>query len=86
MKNLIALILICISVIAFGQKRECDKFRDGKFMIVDPVNGNSIIERKGSKQIEIGEGSGLKLKFDVNWLDDCTYTLELKKVIENQYN
>ncbi len=53
-------------------------------MIIDTETGNSIIERKGSKQIEYGEGSGLKLKFKVKWIDDCTYTLELKKVLENQ--
>jgi len=25
----------------------------------------------------------LKLEFKVKWLDDCTYTLELKKILEN---
>ena len=62
---------------------DCSKFRDGKFKIIDDEAGNSIIERKGSKQMEFGEGSGLKLEFKVNWVNACTYTLELKKVLEN---
>ncbi|MEP5256447.1 MAG: hypothetical protein ABJQ39_15405 [Winogradskyella arenosi] len=83
MKNLIALVLICFSTVTFGQTNECKKFKNGKFKIVDAEVGNSIITRKASKQIEYGEGSMLKLEFKVKWLNDCTYTLELKKVLEN---
>ncbi|WP_298144058.1 hypothetical protein [Flavobacterium sp.] len=86
MKNLIVLALICFSTVVFGQTNECKKFRNGKFKIVDEEVGNSIITRKGSKQIEFGEESGLKLEFKVKWIDDCTYTLELKKVLENPNN
>lgn len=86
MKNLIVLALICFSTVVFGQTNECKKFKNGKFKIVDEEVGNSIITRKGSKQIEFGEESRLKLEFKVKWIDDCTYTLELKKVLENPYN
>jgi len=86
MKNLIAGILICISFVAFGQETECDKFKNGKFEIIDTTLGNSIIERKGSKQIEYGKRSKLKLEFKVKWLNDCSYTLELKKILENPNN
>jgi hypothetical protein len=83
MKNLIVLVLICFSTVAFGQTNECKQYKNGKFKIVDPEVGNSIITRKGSKQIEYGERSKLKLEFKVKWVNDCTYTLELKKVLEN---
>lgn len=83
MKNLILGILICISAVAFSQEKECENFKNGKFKIVDAEAGNSLIVRKKSKQIEYGEGSKLKLEFKVIWLNDCTYTLELKKVLEN---
>lgn len=86
MKNLLLLVLICLSTFSFGQENECEKFKNGKFKIVDTKVGNSIIERKGSNQIEYGERSDLKLKFKVRWLNDCTYTLELKKVLENPNN
>lgn len=86
MKNLIMSVLICFSTVTFAQTNECKKFRNGKFKIVDEEVGNSIIIRKGSKQIEYGEDSQVKLEFKVKWIDDCTYTLELKKVLENPYN
>lgn len=77
--------MVIISSGAFGQEMECKDFRNGKFQIISEV-GNSIIERKGSKQIEYGEGSNLKMEFNVKWLNDCTYTLELKEVLENPKN
>ena len=86
MKNLILLLLICVSINVFGQNKECENFKDGKYMIVDSKTGNSIIHRKGATQIEYGEGSKLKLKFKVEWVNDCTYTLQLKKVLENPEN
>ncbi len=83
MKSLIVVILICISTVLVGQEVDCKKFKDGKFKIVDADRGDSIIERYGSRQIEYGDASKLKLEFKVKWLDDCSYTLELKRVIEN---
>jgi len=86
MKNLILGILFCTSTVVFGQNIECENFKNGKFKIIDTETGNFIIERKGSKQIEYGEESKLKIEFKVKWLNDCTYTLELKKVLENPNN
>lgn len=83
MKNLILLILFLSSTIAFGQTRECKKFKNGKFVIPQEEMGNTIIERKGSKQIEYAVNLGLKVEFKVVWIDDCTYTLAYKKVLEN---
>lgn len=76
-------ILLLFSASAFGQKLACENFRDGKFEIVDPAIGKSTIERKGSYQLEYGEASELKLEFKVEWLNECTYTLELENVLEN---
>lgn len=86
MKNSILAILVLTSIAAFGQSSECSKFKNGKFKIIDAEVGNSIIERKGTKQVEYGEGSKLKLEFKVKWLSECVYTLELKKIIENPNN
>jgi len=86
MNRLLIGILVCISTITYGQEMDCKKFKNGKFKIIDSEVGNSIIDRKGSKQIEYGERSKLKLEFRIKWLNDCSYTLELKKVIENPKN
>lgn len=86
MKNIIIALLISTSTLAFGQEIDCENFKNGKFEIIDAVYGNSIIERNGTTQTEYGENSELKLEFKVEWLNDCTYTLELTKVIENPKN
>lgn len=74
--------LILISLSSYSQTKNCKDFKNGKFTIFSE-NGNSTIERKGSKQIEYGEKSKLKILFTVNWVSDCTYTLILKKVVSN---
>ena len=83
MKLLILGILFSFSTLAFGQQLACEKFKNGKFIIIDAEHGNSNIERKGSKQIEEGEKSGFKATFKVKWIDECTYTLTLNKVLKN---
>ncbi len=86
MKNIILVVFICASSLVFGQKIECQNFKNGKFKIIDPEIGNSVIERSGSKQIEYSEDLKLKLEFDVKWLNDCTYKLELSEILENRDN
>ena len=83
MRNLILIILICISIASFGQENECIRFKNGKYKILDNRTGEFIIERKGSKQVEYGGESKLKLEFKVTWLNECIYTLELEKILEN---
>lgn len=77
------MVLIGMVQASFGQVDDCGKFRNGKFEIIDPQYGNSIIERKGDEQVEYGSGSGLKLRFKVEWVGECVYTLQLKKVLKN---
>lgn len=86
MRNGILLLLLAISTAAFGQATDCKEFKNGKFKIADPELGNFFVERKGSKQIEYSDRHPLKMEFRVKWLNDCTYTLELKKVLENPEN
>ncbi len=77
---------MCLSATVFGQANECEKFKNGKFKIVDPETGNSIINRQGSRQTEYGEKSKLELAFKVEWLDECTYTLDLDSILANPRN
>lgn len=86
MKQLILLAFLTLSTATFGQTKDCRDFKNGKFKITDPIAGNSIVERKGSKQIEYGEDSELKIEFKVKWLDECTYKLQVKKILENPNN
>ena len=87
MKALSLGILIGLANLTFSQEPDCKQFKDGKFKIENKETGNvSIIERKGKKQFEQGSVSQMKLEFKVKWIDACTYTLELKKILENPRN
>ena len=68
------------------EQRNCAMFKTGKFLYQDSIQGNSHIERYGSKQIELDEKTGLKLELDVFWLDECTYSLRVAKVLDNPRN
>ena len=82
---LFALLLASISVIA--QKGECKKLKNGKFKIVDQDLGvDFFIERKGPKQVEYSDAIKARMIFEVKWISDCTYTLVLDKIINNEAN
>lgn len=86
MKNLIVLLIALLPILSFGQEIECNRFKNGKFKITDEKLGTCIIERNGATQIEIGIEAAIKLKFNVIWLDDCTYSLELAEILDNPNN
>ncbi len=83
MKNLFLFICLLSSSLIFAQAKDCQSFEEGKFKIEDKLVGNSTIERYENKQVETDENSGMKLEFEVEWKDECTYTLKLVKVLEN---
>jgi hypothetical protein len=86
MKITIACLFFLFGFNAWSQKPNCQKFRDGHFVLEDQANGNTYITRKGKSQIELQDYTKLKMEFTVKWLDDCTYSLKVKKVIENPRN
>lgn len=85
MKNSILILFIFISSVVFGQQQKCQRFKNGKFKIVDNELGDTFIERQNTKQIEYSKLSKVKLEFEVKWIDKCTYTLKLIKILENPY-
>lgn len=86
MKKLVFLFIILLPILSLGQDIKCDQFKNGMFKITDEKLGTCIIERNGDTQIEIGIEAAIKLEFRVVWLNDCTYTLELKKILDNPNN
>lgn len=70
--------------ITFGQS-DCHRFKNGKFFLPDHKGEEYLIERKGKVQTET-ESTGLKMKFKVEWINDCTYTLRFKKMLSNPEN
>jgi hypothetical protein len=53
---------------------DCQRFKDGKFKINDPILGEVIIERQGDFQ-EQTNANGDKSRFKVNWTGPCGYEL-----------
>lgn len=71
---------LCATVLA--QDPDCARYHEGRFSIADEDGGSpTIITRKGSRQRE--EADGTVLSFKVTWLDECTYTLRIRKVLRN---
>jgi len=59
----------------YKQPTGCVKFKNGVFKLSDKELGESLIVRDGNNQIEININSNDTAFFEVNWIDDCTYTL-----------
>ncbi len=76
MKNTLAITLLFCLLQSCGGELECSDLKDGVFELKSEV-GTSIIERKGSTQIE--KADGLNYYSDVEWIDDCTYLLKNHK-------
>ena len=85
MKYCIIALLLTLSTGAFAQDLDCKNFKKGTFKLKtsNPETGDYIITRKGKKQIEYNELMALKIKFKVNWIDQCTYTLVYQKTLED---
>lgn len=86
MRVFITLVLLGCSMMTWAQQADCKRFKNGKFKQEDSTGEVWMVERKGSKQTEYNDFYKMKLRFRVKWKDECTYTLKLKKIIENPDN
>jgi hypothetical protein len=62
----------------------CEKFHTGKFKIEDAHSGTTIVTRDVGQQIEENIDGNYKVKLEVNWIDNCVYTLKLIEYIEGE--
>lgn len=65
---------------------DCSSIRTGKFKLSDETSGVTIIERADQFQIEENSKHGYKLKFEVAWINECTYQLEPVEDLLNPEN
>ncbi len=86
MRVLIILLFFSWSLMGLAQQQDCKRFKNGKFKQTNSTGDVWIIERKGSKQIEYSDFYNVRLRFKIKWIDDCTYTMKLRKVLENPDN
>lgn len=74
------IVLLFFSNLIFAQ-RTCKDVRNGVFKTISE-SGTTIIVRKGSLQTEENETVHFKGEFKIEWLDDCTYTIQPKKIYD----
>jgi hypothetical protein len=79
-------LLFGLNQMVFSQNLDCAAFKEGQFVLEDKINGNTYITRTKNTQIEIQEYTKLKIEFEIIWVNDCTYSLKIKKILENPRN
>ncbi|MFK7756955.1 MAG: hypothetical protein AB8B53_08510 [Flavobacteriales bacterium] len=76
MKLAITLVTFIVSLNLFGQQNpDCSEVKTGTFILYDDAVGATIIKRKKKFQTEKNDKLGVKVKYELVWLDDCTYEL-----------
>ena len=81
--TILFILLISFSVQMFSQnKMSYDDLKTGKFTY-EGMEGEVEIIRTKKKQIEITNGGESKLISKIDWINDSTYVLTLKKMINS---
>ena len=84
-KPILFLLCIACGLASEGQTPDCGKFHEGKFRIADTRAGVvTIADRNSIYQTESSETLKAVVRFKISWLDNCSYTLRLDKVIRNE--
>lgn len=69
--------LISLSISGYSQKPDCSSVHIGEFKLVDSGSGTTNISRDSLFQTEINDDIGLSVKCEIQWKDECTYTLRI---------
>ncbi|MEM6265714.1 MAG: hypothetical protein AAGI38_24650 [Bacteroidota bacterium] len=59
----------------------CMEVRTGTFHFFNKSYGKTLIKRNKKHHIETNKQANYKAKFDVSWVDSCTYELSNKEII-----
>ncbi|MTI21249.1 hypothetical protein E1176_09475 [Fulvivirga sp. RKSG066] len=83
-KLLSTIIIITLSLATLScryAKNKCEDVKTGKFKLTTVETGTSYITRSKTHQTEVNEQFNYEAKFDIVWLDGCTYELRNKQFI-----
>lgn len=75
-------LLTFLSSMSFAQSLDCKKMQVGKFELVSKTSGTTIIERTKNTQTETNETMQIKTSYDLVWINECSYELRNRKVVE----
>lgn len=76
--KLVITILFLTSCFQLSAQKNCLKYKTGAFLLTDiGMNIQNKIERVGDKQFETDLKTGRITTFNVKWLNDCEYELNI---------
>lgn len=81
-KILLWLLMTGGPLFACSQTMRCKELHTGKFKLNSKETGVTLIIRTHTQQLEENEKLGVKMIFDVVWVNACTYELHPKKVLQ----
>ncbi len=73
MNKLLTLVLLIL--VSSCEPQNCNEIKTGTFLTENANSGGSILIRTESVQEEIVEKLGVHIKYDLIWIDKCTYAL-----------
>ncbi|MFK5855579.1 MAG: hypothetical protein QM503_05565 [Bacteroidota bacterium] len=73
MKSIFIILFILINISHTGI--DCGQVKTGSFKLVSEESGTTIIIRTTDEQIETNEYLNVRVKYNIHWLDECTYQL-----------
>lgn len=83
---ILLIFLFTLSILANGQTNKCSEIEIGTFKSFTKEDGHRTIERQNGKEIYFFVESKLKMEFEIEWLDNCSYKRRLTKVLVNPNN
>ncbi|UZR95273.1 hypothetical protein [Chondrinema litorale] len=75
-------LFLLISLFNLQTEPVCTDIKTGTFKISNQETGTHIITRTKNKQVEEHLERNVKVRYKVNWLDNCTYQLYDRKVLK----
>lgn len=69
-----------LSLTAFAQDADCDKFRTGNFKYEDPNNGIIRVKRDKATQVETNADK-IEIHSTIKWVSECKFILTHTKVV-----
>lgn len=82
MKHLLFVTGFFLPGFCFSQAGNCSIAREGRFELMSPTSGKTIIERTATTQHETNASIQMEASYKITWVNDCTYELRERKLIK----
>lgn len=73
--NIVLFSFAVLSSFCFKEAVNCDLVKTGKFKLIDNEYGTTNITRTENQQLEENKKFNAKVRYTLEWSDECTYKL-----------